>query len=111
MNLLQQLENAPKNIVLYVLGLVGAVVDDYALLTLTIFVVLLGFVLGSVLIPAAVFFGAYFVMRMVMSVTQVLSNQAEAILRQAQATMQVATALYQANPNQAQGVQEDTSAT
>jgi predicted PurR-regulated permease PerM len=72
MNLLKQLENAPKNLVLYVLGLVGAVVDDYTLVTLTIFCVLLGFVLSAVLIPITAFFGLYFVTRLVDHIAQAI---------------------------------------
>lgn len=99
MNLLQQLENAPKNLVLYVLGLVGAIVDDYTLVTLTIACVLLGFLLGSVLIPATAFFASYFVLRLVSNVAEVIGTHAQAThaagMGQAQATTQIAAALAQ----------------
>jgi hypothetical protein len=92
MNLGQQLENAPKNLVLYVLGLIGAVVDDYTLVTLLIFCMLLGFILHAVLIPVAVFFGAYFVLRLVNNVTEGIGHHARAT---AQTNMQVAAAIAQ----------------
>jgi len=102
MNLGKQLENAPKNLVLYVLGLVGAVVDDYTLVTLTIFCVLLGFILDAVLIPAAVFFGLYFVLRLVNALADTGYRLAQATFEgsrtEAQSTMQVAAALAQFRP-------------
>lgn len=70
-SLVRVLSNAPAHFVTYVVGLVVAILDDYTLMTLTIFAVLLGF-LTSVLVAVAAFFGAYFVMRLV-------SNIAEAI--------------------------------
>jgi hypothetical protein len=94
----KQLENAPKNLVLYALGLVGAVVDDYALVTLLIFCVLLGFVLGSILIPATVFFGAYFVLRMVVAIVNSITAHGSATVH---AGNQIAGALMY--PHQAQG--------
>jgi hypothetical protein len=102
MNTLKQLEDAPKNIVLYFVGLLGAVVDDYALMTLVIFCVLLGFITGSVLIPLATFFGAYFVLRLVANIADVIGFNARAIYQaadqQAHATAQVAAALSQPRP-------------
>lgn len=102
MNFVKQLENAPKNLVLYTLGLIGAVVDDYALITLAIFCVLLGFVLDAVLIPLTAFFGAYFVMRIAVNLVEsilLLANAtASGARNQAQATMQVAAALAQSHP-------------
>jgi hypothetical protein len=99
MNFLQQLENAPKNLVLYVLGLVGAVVDDYSLVTLLIFCVLLGFVLNSILIPATAFFGLYFVLRLVNNIAEGIGHHAEATFEagraEAQSTMQIAASLAQ----------------
>lgn len=96
MNTLKQLEDAPKNIVLYFVGLLGAIVDDYALITLVIACVLLGFALGSILIPLTVFFGAYFVLRLVGNMSEVIGYHARMT---AQATMQIAAA-------QAQEIQE-----
>jgi type IV secretory pathway VirB6-like protein len=102
MNLLQQLENAPKNLVLYVLGLIGAVVDDYSLVTLLIFCVLLGFVLDSILIPATAFFGLYFLLRLVNNLAEGIGLHAQATHQsgqmQAQSTMQIAAALAQFHP-------------
>lgn len=114
MNLLQQLENAPKNLVLYVLGMIGAVVDDYTLVTLTILCVLLGFILGSILIPLAVFFGGYFVLRLVSNVAAAIGHHAQATAQSnaqvAQATVQIAAALAQFRPPTAQS-QEETPGT
>lgn len=111
MNILKQLENAPRNIVLYFLGLIGAVVDDYTLVTLTIFCVLLGFVLSAVLIPITVFFGGYFLLRMVKNVSDVIGTHAQATFQgsqvEAQSTMQVAAALAQFHPPQNQGTDVD----
>lgn len=105
MNFVKQLENAPRNLVLYVLGLVGAIVDDYTLVTLTVFCVLLGFVLHSVLIPAATFFGLYFLMRLVMNMAEAVAANAHAKAQNAQATLQVAAALAQfRTPHEVQGV-------
>lgn len=102
MDLGKQLENAPKNLVLYVLGLIGAVVDDYVLVTLLVFCILLGFVLSSVLIPFTVFFGAYFVMRLVICIVDALVFNANATAsaghNQAQANLQIANALAQFHP-------------
>lgn len=99
MNVLQQLENAPKNLILYAIGLVGAVVDDYALVTLAIFCVLLGLILSAVLIPLAAFFGLYFLMRLVSNLAEAIGAHAQAThaagMAQAQATMQVAGTLAQ----------------
>jgi len=92
MNFLQQLENAPKNLVLYVLGLIGSTLDDYTLITLAIFCVLLGFILGAVLIPIAVFFGGYWLMRLVNHIAQAVSQHAGAT---AQTNMQIAAAIAQ----------------
>jgi uncharacterized membrane protein YagU involved in acid resistance len=100
MNLGQQLENAPKNLVLYVLGLIGAVVDDYTLITLLIFCVLLGFILHAVLIPLAVFFGAFFVLRLVSNVAESIGHHAKAT---AQTNMQVAAAIAQLAPSSPPG--------
>lgn len=114
MNVLQQLENSPRNLITYAIGLVGAVVDDYALITLTIASVLLGFTVGSVLIGATAFFGAYFVLRLVVSMVEAISLHAQTQNQTAQATMQIAAALAQFHPPQNQGqsverpVQRDT---
>jgi hypothetical protein len=80
-NTFKQLENAPRNLVFYVLGLLGAIVDDYTLVTLTVFCVLLGFVLGSVLIPFTTFFGLYFVMRLVDHLVRAILQVAASIAR------------------------------
>jgi hypothetical protein len=99
MNILQQLENAPKNIVLYLLGLVGGAVDDYTLLTLTIFCILLGFITGSILIPLATFFGGYFLVRLVGNLAEVIGFHARSTIDGqrfiAQSNMQVAGAIAQ----------------
>jgi hypothetical protein len=95
MNFLKQLENAPRNLILYTLGLVGGVVDDYTLITLTAFSVLLGFAVGSVLIGLTAFFGGYFLLRMVSHITDVIGYHARVQGQNAQATMQVAAALAQ----------------
>jgi hypothetical protein len=94
MNFLQQLEDAPKNLVLYVLGLIGSTVDDYTLVTLTIFCVVLGFILHAILIPLAVYFGGYFVMRLVNHIAIAMSQHAQAT---AQTNMQIAGAIAQHN--------------
>jgi hypothetical protein len=108
MNILKQLENAPRNLILYVLGLIGGVVDDYTLVTLTAFAALVGVIVGSILIGLAVFFGGYFVLRVVSNVAEVIgfhANRTAAAQEQvAQTNMQVAAAIAQFNvPNQAQG--------
>lgn len=90
----------------YVTGLVAALVDDYTLITLLIFVTLLGFLVSSVLIAATAFFGLYFLLRLVSHVAEGIGFTANSIggatNRQAQATMQVAAALAQFHPPQDQ---------
>lgn len=102
MNIVKQLEGAPRNLILYALGLIGAVVDDYTLVTLTIFCVLLGFAVGSVLIAAAAFFGLYFVLRLVLGIQEIVGAHAAEVRRlasvhqtQANATHQIAAAIAQ----------------
>lgn len=92
MNTLKQLEAAPRNLILYAWGLVGAVVDDYALVTLLIFAVLLGF-LTTALIAAAAFFGLYFLLRLVANIADVIDRHARIT---AQANMQTAAAISNA---------------
>lgn len=112
MNILKQLENAPRNLILYVLGLIGGVVDDYTLVTLTAFAALVGVVVGSILIGLTVFFGGYFVLRLVAHLAEAISLNAraqhQAAYEHAHATTQVAAAIAQFNvPNQAQGAPVD----
>lgn len=101
MNILKQLENAPKNLVLYVLGLLGGVVDDYTLVTLAAFAALLGVVVGSLLIGLTAFFGGYFILRVVANLAEVIgfhANRTAAAQEQvAQTNMQVAAAIAQFN--------------
>ena len=104
MSVLQQLENAPKNLVVYVVSLLGAVLDDYALVTLLIFSVLRGFV-TSPLIAATAFFGAYFIMRLVNNLAEGLGNLAQAT---GQSNMQVAAAIAQATRPSGTVVEGDT---
>lgn len=80
MNILKQLENSPRNLILYTLGLIGGVVDDYTLITLAIFSALLGVVVGSVLIGLTAFFGGYFVLRMVLHLAETIAFHARATL-------------------------------
>lgn len=101
MKTLKQLEAAPRNLILYVWGLLGAIVDDYALITLTIFAVLLGLV-TTALIAATAWFGLYFLLRLVANLADVTALHARTVgqtqAQQAQATMQVAAALARLNP-------------
>lgn len=90
MNTLKQLENAPRNIITYFWGLLGAIVDDYALITLMIFCVLLGFTVGSILIPLTVFFGLYFLLKLTANIAEVIGYHANST---AQSNMQVAQAI------------------
>lgn len=92
MNTLKQLEAAPRNLILYAWGLLGAMVDDYALVTLTIFAVLLGF-LTTALIAATAFFGLYFLLRLVANVADVIGLNARTQGQVANANMQIAAAL------------------
>jgi uncharacterized protein YacL len=85
------LVDAPGHLLGYVLGLIVAVLDDYTLITLVIACALLGFV-TSILIACTAFFGAYFVLRLVANLADVVSYHARTT---AQATMQVAGATAQ----------------
>lgn len=76
MNTLRALEKFPGHFVGYLWGLLGAMLDDYALITLVIFVVLLGFAVGSALIATAAFFGAYFLLRLVINVAEAIGYHA-----------------------------------
>lgn len=97
------LVDAPGHAIRYVGGLIIALLGDYTLITLVIFVVLLGLVTHSVLIPAAVFFGAYFLLRVVSNVAEAIgyhANQTAAAQArnaqvQSQAIMQVAGVMAQ----------------
>lgn len=88
-----------EHLIGYVFGLLAALVDDYTLITLAIFVGLLGWLTGSVLIAATAFFGLYFLMRLVNFIGEGLAwhgqAAAEAGRQQAQATMQIAAAIAQ----------------
>ena len=110
MKFVQQLEAAPKNLVLYFLGLAGAVLDDYTLITLAVFSGLVGAITRSVLIPLATFFGLYFVLRLVANIADVIGFHANSTgtghHQQAQATLQVAAALAQFHPPQQQGAMD-----
>jgi predicted cation transporter len=98
MNPLKQLEAAPRNLILYFLGLLGAVVDDYTLVTLTLFCVLLGFTVSSALIGLVAFFGGYFLLRLTANVSEAIGANAQAKTQNAQATMQIAAAIVQNTP-------------
>jgi hypothetical protein len=102
-SLLQQLESAPKNIVVYLVSLPVAILTDYALLTLAIACVLLGIVVGSALIGAMAFFGAYFIMRLVNNLAEGLGSLAQAT---GQSNMQVAAAIAQATQPPSPPIQE-----
>lgn len=91
MNTLKQLESAPRNLVMYFWALLGAVVDDFTLITLLIFAVLLGFA-TSVLIAATAFFGLYFVLRLVANLADVIGFHANST---AQSNAAVAHAIAQ----------------
>lgn len=97
MDTLRAIEHAPGHLVQYLWGLLGAILDDFAMITLTIFVVLLGLLTSSVLIAATAFFGSYFVLRLVSNVAESIGYTSRSINQgqqmQAQATMQVAAAL------------------
>ena len=106
-SLAKALVDAPGHIVRYVGGLIVALLGDYTLITLLIFVGLLGWLLGSVLIAATTFFGAYFVLRLVANLAESIgfhANQTRlAGNQQAQSNMQIAAALAQfRTPHEAQ---------
>ena len=94
-DLAKALVDAPGHLLRYVGGLVVALLQDYTLITLLIFVGLLGWLLGSVLIPAATFFGAYFMLRLVANLGEAIGWHGRTV---AQANMQVAAALAQLKP-------------
>lgn len=101
-DLAQALVDAPGHLVRYVGGLIVALLGDYSLITLLIFVVLLGVATGSVLIAVTTFFGAYFVLRLVGNVADVIGYHAErtgsSIMQVAGATAQLGMAVERLNP-------------
>jgi hypothetical protein len=105
-NFAKALVDAPGHLFGYVIGLIIALLGDYTLITLTIFVVLLGLLTGSILIAATTFFGLFFVFRLVVYLSDGLRYHADLNRlsgnQQAQATMQVAAALAQFHPPQEQ---------
>lgn len=104
------LVDAPTYLLRYVGGLIIAILRDYSLITLLIFVVLLGLLLHSVLIPATAFFGLYFFLRVAVNITEGImyhANQtAQSTMQHAGATAQLGMAVERLNPNQAQSAPE-----
>lgn len=93
----QALVDTPGHLIGYVVGLIIALLGDYTLITLTIFVGLLGLLTSSVLIAATTFFGLFFLFRLVDYLSDGIRYTSRSINQgqqmQAQATMQVAAAL------------------
>lgn len=113
------LVDAPGHAIRYVGGMIIALLGDYTLITLLIFVTLLGFAVSSWLIAATAFFGLYFLLRLVASLTDVIGYHANTTAQtaanvgraRAQSTMQVAAALAQFHPPQEQSEAEETPGT
>lgn len=98
MKTLRVLERFPRHFIEYLWGLLGAVLDDYALMTLAIFAVLLGFV-TSVFIAGAAFFGGYFLVRLTNTIAEGIGYHARTTAQAtAQSNMQIAAALARLNP-------------
>lgn len=71
-NLVRTLINTPKHLLEYFAGLVISTLDDYTLITLLIFAVLSGVALESILLGFVVYFGGYFLVRLVSVVNDAL---------------------------------------
>jgi hypothetical protein len=76
-----------EHVINYFLGLVASCVDDYTLITLVIFTVLLGLTADSALVALATFFGAYFLLRLIGHMANAITTHAQII---GQATVQAA---------------------
>jgi hypothetical protein len=103
----QKVVHRIEHLISYAVGLLAALVDDYTLITLLIFCVLLGVVVESALIPATAFFGLYFLMRLAANVADAIGFVGKSVNNHAQATLQIAAATARLNPPQeAQSVPE-----
>lgn len=99
------LVDAPGHLLRFVGGLIIALLSDYSLITLLIFVTLLGLVVESVLIAATAFFGLYFLVRLVVNIADVIAYHAKTV---GSSNMQIAAVLAQFRTD-AQSTEEPTA--
>lgn len=78
-SLVRALIKFPQHFLGYVVGLVVATLDDYTLITLIIVAALTGVLLSSILGGVLVYFGGYFVVRLVGVINNALGFGAQGI--------------------------------